>query len=44
MGFVCVMALNIAVSGKQIIGMQIGFGLSNFFDAQLTQVAITGNF
>lgn len=44
-GFVCVMALNIAVSAGQIIDMQIGFGLSNFFDAQLgTQVAITGNF
>lgn len=45
LGYVSVTVLTIAVSAGQIIDMQIGFGLSNFFDQQLgAQVALSGNF
>lgn len=45
MGFISLVVFLAAISAGQLIDMQIGFGLSNFFNPQLgLQIASTGNF
>jgi len=44
-GYLSLVIFSLAVAAGQIIDMQIGFGLSNFFDPQMgMQIALTGNF
>lgn len=45
MGYITLVVFSIAIGAGQIIDMQIGFGMSGFFDQQMgMQIAITGNF
>jgi len=45
LGYINLVVFHLAVSTGQIIDMQIGFGMSNFFDPQFgIQVPLTGNF
>ena len=44
-GYLSLIGLSIAIAAGQIIDMQIGFGMANFFDKQLgMQIALTGSF
>lgn len=45
MGFISYMALSVAIAAGQLIDMQIGFGMANFFDPSIgMQMALTSNF
>lgn len=43
-GYISLVTLSLAISSGRIIDMQIGFGLSNFFDPQFgSQIPVTGS-